>query len=63
VRLVHAHGGPIACGVHRDDATERAWERAKHDGWVTVRQADELAIRLLGLHPMLVWGEEWLVAS
>lgn len=40
-----------------------SYYRAQHDGWVTVRQADELAIRLLGLHPLLVWGEDWLAAG
>lgn len=61
--IVEARGGYAACAPdargHRE-TLDRAWERAKAEGAVTFDAADRLAIRLLGLHPMLVWGEDWL---
>lgn len=35
--------------------------RARKDGWLTMRAADELAIHYLKLHPVEIWGvETWI---
>ena len=39
----------------------RTYFRAKSQGTVTWRCADEFAIELLGMHPLMIWGEEWLL--
>lgn len=52
-------GGPAAAGVAQHSALERAYCRARREGSLTPFAADRLAIRLLGLHPVLVWGDEW----
>lgn len=33
--------------------------KARSVGTVSVAQADELAIGLLGEHPSAVWGDDW----
>lgn len=45
-----------------DPASRRAWLRAAASGWVTVPAADVLAVRVLGLHPSLVFGPAWWTA-
>jgi len=37
----------------------RAYYRALERGWITVAAGDELACRLLGVHPSAVWGEQF----
>lgn len=63
LQLVDGRGGPAACGICQHSAEEKAYERAKRDGWVTIWAADLLSCHVLGLPPVLVWGEEWLQAS
>ena len=60
LELVRVHGGPSKLGVQRGTAEQKAYERALRDGWVTIWAADLLACHLLGLPPVLVWGEEWI---
>lgn len=65
LELVEQRVGYEACapGVgKRGDRGALDWmcERAKAEGAVALTTADRLAIRLLGLHPMLVWGDDWL---
>lgn len=36
-------------------ANERAMYRAKHEGWISVRKADDIAAELR-LHPGQIWG-------
>lgn len=55
---IRARGGVRAC-VGRDYALERAYSRARQIGQVTPWAADRLAVRVLGLHPVAVWGEVW----
>lgn len=38
---------------------ERALERARRTERITARAADTLAVRLLGRHPIEIWGKEW----
>lgn len=62
--LVDSSGGYAPCaqgltGLARD-RVERAYWRAVSDGQMTWWSADLLAIELLGLHPLLVWGDDWL---
>lgn len=59
LRLVAGRGGASAVGVCQHSAEEKALERAARDGWVTVREADALAVGLLGLTPWEVWGAEY----
>jgi hypothetical protein len=37
----------------------RAYYRALERGWITVAAADELACRLLRVHPAAIWGEQF----
>lgn len=71
--LVEAQGGLKACSVRKGasdpaDAQQlfirfsRAYYRAGQSGWISERQADELSVRVLGLHPMEIWADDWLVA-
>jgi len=39
----------------------RSYRRARSHGRVTDVAADALCIELLGEHPVLVWGEQWLL--
>jgi hypothetical protein len=66
--LVELYGGPRLAGAAlgaeidwrpRSAALEMAYARAVRSGRLTVYAADELAVRLLGRHPVMVWGEQW----
>jgi hypothetical protein len=65
VDLVTLVGGPtvvIRRGTkdHREICRLYAlYHRGERAGLLTVNAADELAVRLLGLHPAHVWGEVW----
>lgn len=37
----------------------RAWARAQARGCLPLASADQLAVRLTGRHPSLVWSDEW----
>lgn len=63
LRLLAVRGGPAACGAGEGTAEEQALLRARRQGWVTIWAADELAVRLLGMTPLEVWGDEWLEAA
>lgn len=69
-QLVAARGGLWACGVaHRPGdpldrvrwvaRIQRAYLRARLSGWVSQRNGDEMAVKLLLLHPVSVWGSDW----
>lgn len=55
VELVERRGGPAACGVRHRSAEEVAYFRARREGSLTERAADQLTVRLLGLTPREVW--------
>jgi hypothetical protein len=38
---------------------ERALDRARITGWLTVKAADQLACELLHEHPALIYGQNW----
>jgi len=65
VRLITLEGGPTlairrAAVDHRETRRLYAlYHRGERAGILTVGAADELAVRLLGLHPALVWGDSW----
>jgi hypothetical protein len=63
-------GGLAELAVHRSDdlPTDRArfvervhrgWQRAKTQGWVSVWAADEICVKVLGVHPAVVFGDAW----
>lgn len=58
LRLIASRGGPRACGIAQGSAEERALDRARRSGRLTDRAADQLCVRVLGLTPWEVWGEE-----
>lgn len=41
----------------QSDARRRAIDRARFEGEITITQADELAMNVLGLHPCEVWTD------
>ena len=50
--------------IAREDATwRRALEKAAVAGEVSAVVADELCVRLLGLHPFEVYGDAWWMAD
>ncbi|MFS0883862.1 hypothetical protein [Aeromicrobium sp. 179-A 4D2 NHS] len=50
-----------ACELTQRDQgrLERAWLRGVAAGYVTWREADAIAVGVLGLHPFAVWGDGW----
>jgi len=62
MRLVEGRGGLYACLCRhrRNGGLERAYSVAARQGRRTWKAADRLAIELLGLHPLEVWGSAWL---
>lgn len=64
VARVAARGGIGACLERQPDLDrvrlERTLNRAIVRGHLSLRTADTLSIKMLGLHPMLVWGDDWL---
>ncbi len=63
LRQLELHGGAARVGVGHKSAEQKALERAKRDGWLTVDAADRLAVRLFGLSPYELWGEAYGTAS
>lgn len=64
VEVVQGRGGIGAClaGIphgSRRQALEQAFARAATSGRMKWQMADRLAIELVGLHPMLLWGDQW----
>lgn len=43
----------------RNSSLERAIDRARSSGRLSFYVADQIAIRLLGCHPSLIWGDDW----
>ena len=56
LRQIEFRGGDSAVGVRDRIADKRALERARHDGTLTIWATDRLAVRLLGLTPLELWG-------
>lgn len=56
LRLLDAWGGAQALGVQQHSAEERAIERARRDGHLTVWAADRLAAKVLRVSACEVWG-------
>lgn len=66
IRAIEARGG-LAAVVNQYDYPERerrrlarSYQRALSDGDLTYKAADELCVRLLGTHPLVVFGDAWL---
>ena len=59
VALVDLQGGPAGCGIEKRSALERAYHRARRQGFITWTAADEIAVRALRLNPGEVWGDTW----
>lgn len=65
---VHASGGVGALlrGRRRTSEGERlarAFYRALEREWITVAAADELACKLVGVHPAALWGRRFWVGA
>ena len=67
VEAVEARGGTAPLlergGWRGRDAERltRSYRRARENGQLTDAAADSLCIQLLGEHPLLVFGEDWLL--
>jgi hypothetical protein len=59
IEQVLLRGGVRECET-RTPALESLFQQVRRSGRVTVWAADKLAVQLLGEHPMMVWGDEWL---
>jgi excisionase family DNA binding protein len=57
LNAIDGAGGGAACGVRPGSAEQKALERARADGTLTIRAADRLAVRLLGITPWEMWPE------
>lgn len=65
VPFVEARGGIHQLVAQLDDsrsavALERRYHRAQEAGYCSLQFADCLAVTLLFMHPMEIWGDEWL---
>lgn len=64
VARIAARGGIGACLERQPDLDrvrlERTLNRGVARGHLSFRTADTLSIKMLGLHPMLAWGDDWL---
>lgn len=67
VDAVEARGGPVVLARRRGHDHSpgsrliKAYRRAKASGTITDTAADTLCIELLGEHPVLVFGDTWLL--
>lgn len=59
LRYVELRGGPASLGVRQRSPEERALSRAKTTGRVSVRLADHLAVTILGMCPLELWGDDF----
>lgn len=59
LRQIELRGGVAACGVAPDSAEEKAIERAREEGSLTLWAADHMAVRVLGMTPLELWGGAW----
>jgi hypothetical protein len=41
----------------------QAFYRARRSGRLTIESADQLAVRLLAVHPYFVWHDDWWCAD
>lgn len=57
LRQIALRGGAAACGARKGSPEEKALERARVDGHLTVWMADQIAARLLGLTLWDLWGD------
>lgn len=62
LRQIALRGGDKSVGVRPGSAEYWALEDARERGAVTVWMADRLAVTLLGLTPVELWGDEYLSA-
>lgn len=60
IALVERAGGAAALGLGQKCPFRRAYVRAKESGRITFARADVLSVRVLGLHPIELWGDAWL---
>jgi hypothetical protein len=62
LRLLHLDNADSVTEVSRLAGIDRSgFHRTLRDGRIGYIAADQIAIRL-GLHPILIWGDEWLDA-
>lgn len=52
-------GGGVRTAASRSTRYRRALVRAQETGEVSARLADELCVKVLGMHPCEVYGEAW----
>jgi hypothetical protein len=64
-RAVERRGGlaQLGAGKHGDTALRQAYHRGLRQGYLSLVAADQLAVRLLGAHPIELWGDAWLVGT
>jgi hypothetical protein len=62
LRQIDLRGGAAELGIETFSAEFWALRKARDAGTVTVWQADKLAVRLLGLTPLELWGNDYLSA-
>jgi excisionase family DNA binding protein len=61
LRQIELRGGVAACGVEANSTEEKAIGRAQDEGSLTLRAADHLAVRVLRMTPLELWGGDWEV--
>ena len=57
LRQIALRGGDAACGVREGSAEQKALERAREDGVLTLWMADRLTVRLPGLTVWEIWTD------
>lgn len=67
VEFIEQVGGSLVlwerCGLHQAEVEryQKVLKRAKERGYLDVAFADHFAVRVLGTHPALVWGDAWWI--
>jgi hypothetical protein len=65
VLIVTQRGGlaQLGAGKGANSALRQAFYRAKKRGFISMEQADDLCVQLLGCHPVQIWGDAWIACA
>jgi hypothetical protein len=53
----------LGAGKNGNSALRQAFYRARRRERLSLEMADEICIKLLGCHPIQVWGDAWVACA
>ena len=59
-RFVEGRGGRFAV-MGRDDSWQSSWHRWMTSGKIPLWSADEFCVKVLGVPPELIWGDDFFM--